>query len=59
MHKKEEGTKKKWEKGGREDVDVAKKKSIQRNIFLQNGGDVMEILSWGLVTMVTHGDGNR
>lgn len=58
MHKKEEGMKKKWEKGGREDVDVAKK-SIQRNIFFQNGGDVMEILSWGLVTMVTHGDGNQ
>lgn len=37
------------------DVD----KSIQRNILLQNGGDVMEILDWELVVMVTPGHGNQ
>lgn len=33
MHKKEEGTKKKWEKGGREDVDVAKKAFRETSFF--------------------------
>lgn len=56
-YKRKERSRRKRQRHGREGMDVDK--SIQRKIFLQNGGDAMEIVAWELVTMVTYGYGNQ